>query len=236
MLQHLPAAFLEIDYLIIGICGPYEQSWLSGVYAFLRYAPDFISLALYIVVLRYKEIYLFLFSLGLTEDGFLNHFLNHAYARTPRILSCTPLWGSAVSYQAQHASFFSTFLFGYMALYQPRAKVWHIIGLVIFMALVFSGSHFMHFHHSDAILNGVIVGALNAVVYQTFLHWLILPRLCRILSLRWVRYLGYMDSLCLEETTPIHVIAVEEFDERFPQESRVISREKARDFVAQQTF
>lgn len=235
--------FLEIDSFIYGICGPYEQTWQSGVFALLRYAPYFITIVLYIASFWYKQIYLLFFSIGLTLDGVLNEALNNAFPRAWRTPGCPPLWGAAVAYQIEHAAFFITFVLGYMLLYRPRTKLWHILLLFTFYALTVSGAHYMNFHYADAIANGAIVGSFAALTYQTILHWFFVPRLCRMLKHRLIVYWGYMDTLCTGEVQPLHVLMDENFTREFGSSSSsssrqqtYIEREKVREFIAKQIY
>lgn len=235
-MQEPPAAFLEIDNFIVQVCGPYEQSWLSGLFALTRYAPYFITLVLYVASFWYKEAYLLLFSLGLTFDGLLNHALNEHFQRGARMDTCLPLWGGSIAYQVQHAAFFTTFVFGYISLYQARGKLWHFILVLLFLGLVCAGAHFEHFHHADAIVNGAALGMSSAVAYQLFLHWFIVPRLCVALATRLARYWAYNDSLCTHDPVPLHVQMVEGFDAAFPGTGSMVSREGVREFIARQTY
>ena len=229
--------FLEIDEFIYPLCGPYEQSWLSGFYAMMRYAPYFIMIVLYVASFWYKQIYLLFFSLAMSLDGFLNEALNNRFARPWRKPGCPPLWGAAVSYQVENAAFFITFVLGYMSLYRPRTKLWHIMLLFLYYALTVSGMHFMHFHHSDAIVNGAIVGTFTALTVQVLLHWLIVPRLCHMLSLRLIVYWGYMDTLSGGERQPLHVMIDENFRREFGEHEHVtLDYDRVRRFIAKQTY
>jgi len=229
--------FLELDSFIHQICGPYEQSWLTGVYALLRYAPYFITIVMYVASFWYKQIYLLFFSIGLTLDGYLNEAINDAVNRPPRMQRCPPLWGTAVAYEIEHAAFFITFALGYMSLYRPRTKLWHIALLFLWYALIVSGAHFMHFHHSDAIVNGAILGTFVALTYQVLLHWIFVPRLCRMLQNRLVVYWGYIDTLCYGDTVPRHVVVHENFQREFGKNrERALDYESVEKFVSKQTW
>lgn len=229
--------FLELDQFIHHLCGPYEQSWLTGVYALLRYAPYFITIALYIASFWYKQIYLLFFSFGLTLDGLINEAINDAVNRPPRTPKCPPLWGTAVAYEIETSSFFVTFILGYMTLYRPRTKLWHILLLFIWLALNVSGAHFMHFHHSDAIVNGAILGTFLALTYQVLLHWIFVPSMCRVLRYRLVRYWGYIDTLCNADVVPRHIVIHENFTREFgSNREKQLDYEKVEKFVSKQNW
>lgn len=230
-------AFLEIDRLLITVCGPYEQSWLSGVYALLRYAPYFVTILLYVASFYYKQIYLFFVGIGLSGDGYVNFLLNRHFPAPARRATCVPLWGATTSYEVQNAAFFTTFVVGYMSLYQPRTKLWHITLLFLYFALTLSGAHFMHFHSADAIFTGAVVGTLDALGWQLALHALIVPRIPALLRVRLVSYWGYMDTLVFgNDAVPQHVIVLENFEREFAALQDSELRGQLREFIAKQSF
>lgn len=229
-------AFLEVDDLLHTMCGPYQQSWLTGVYALLRYAPYFVTILLYIASFYYKQIYLFALGIGLSLDGYVNSVVNKHYVWRPRLASCPPLWGSAISYEVQNAAFFATFVVGYMSLYQPRTKLWHILLLFLYFGLTVSGAHFMHFHFSDAIFNAALLGTIDALLWQITLHIVLVPRLPRLLRHRLIAYWGYMDTLVLGDVTPQHVIVLENFEEEFADLREGAFKQRLREFIGKQAF
>lgn len=239
--EHNP--FFELDNLLFAVCGPYEQSTLSALFAYLRYAPYFIIVVNYTVSFWYKELYFLLFSIGLTIDGIINHALNEHFEEEHgaiRVESCPALWGSVIAYQVQHVAFYITFTLGYMLLYQPRAKLWHIALAFLFFDLVVIGAHFMNFHTSEAIVLGAIIGTQIAQTFQTLIHWCIIPYMPRILRFRLVMYFGYKDSLATADKTPMHIIILEKFDEEFTgpaeQNKKPLTAENVRQWFAAQTF
>ncbi len=229
-------AFLEVDALIHTICGPYEQSWMNGVYALLRYAPYFITIILYVASFYYKQIYLFFVGIGLSLDGYVNSVINERIPTRPRVETCAPLWGSTVSYEVQNAAFFTTFVVGYMSLYQPRTKLWHITLVFIYFSLTISGAHFMHFHFSNAISDAAMIGAIDALVWQLLLHWILVPRLSLLLRARLIAYWGYVDTMVLGNRVSQHVITLENFEDEFRALENSPLKERMREFIAKQKF
>jgi hypothetical protein len=230
--------FLEVETWTRAACQPYEESWMSATFSLTRYTPQVITLILYFAGLRYKELYLLLFGVGLTVDGFINVIFNSLAVNDPRIDTCLPSWGSALTYQVQHSAFFVTFSLGYAALYRPRIKMWHMFVIQLFLTVNVLGAHFLNYHRSSSIIAGAALGTLTAFCYQSLLFWLIVPKFSVILRTRFVRYMAYQDSLCTGDCTPPHVLAVEAFDKQFPLSQRAdyVERLKAREFVAAQTF
>jgi hypothetical protein len=229
--------FLEIEQFTRTNCQPYTASWMSAFLSLSRYAPLIITAVLYIAGFYYKELYLFLFGLGLSIDAALGYALSSLIANEPRVATCVPVFGSALAYPVQHAAFFVTFVLGYFSLYRPRAKLWHIALLLFFYTCVVLGAHFLNYYDAPAVVAGAALGTLNAFVYQALLFWLVVPHMCAVLRSRIVRYLKYRDTLCSGETAPAHVVALENFDREFGgTTSPFVARADVRQFLASQTF
>jgi len=228
--------FLEVELYTRANCQPYTSSWMSAFLSLSRYAPSIITFVLYFAGLRYKELYLLLFGFGLTIDAWIGYGLNTLIVNEPRIAGCLPVFGSAIAYQVQHAAFFTTFSLGYVSLYQPRTKLWHVAVVLLFYASVVLGAHYLNYYQSAAIVAGAALGSLNALWYQSALFWIVVPTFYIVLRSRLVRYMAYQDTLCTGDCTPAHVIAVEQFDRTFDSRQRQISRQRAKEFVASQMF
>jgi len=228
--------FLEIEQFTRVNCQPYTASWLSALLSLSRYAPSIITGVLYLISFYYKEVYLFVFSVGLSLDATLGYALSSALPNDPRVTTCTPVFGSAFAYPVQHAAFFATFALGYFSLYRPRVKLWHIGVVLTFYALVVLGAHYLNYYDATAIVAGAALGALNALVYQSFAAWLVVPRICALLRTRLMRYLRYQDTLCAGDRTPAHVVALEDFDAQFGTDAPRVDRQQVREFLAAQTF
>jgi len=228
--------FLEIEQFTRENCQPYTLSWMSALLSLSRYAPTIITAVLYLVSFYYKEVYLFLFSFGLTLDASFGYALSSLLPNDPRVTTCTPVFGSAFAYPVQHAAFFTTFALGYFSLYRPRVKLWHIGVILAFYALVVLGAHYLNYYNADAVVAGAALGSLNALVYQSVIAWLVVPYICALLRTRVMRYLRYQDTLCSGETTPAHVVALEQFDDEFGTATPLVDRRQVREFLAAQTF
>lgn len=230
----VPAFFFEIEFWTLTFCQPYAQSWATAAFAVLRYAPQVITLLAYTVGAWHHELYLFLFGMGLTLSWLVNIVFNSVVVRAPRIATCPPPNGAALSWQVQQVAFFTTFALGYMALYRPRTKMWHIGLLVLFFATTVIGAFVLNYHYADAIVAGAAFGVTLAILYQTFLYYIIVPTFPIVMRNRIIRYMGYRDTLCFGETAPLHVVMLENLDREFNQ--RQLEREAVRRWVASQTF
>lgn len=225
----------EIELWTFEHCQPFQQSWFAAILSLLRYAPAIITFLLYFVGLRYKELYLFLFGIGLTLSALINEALNSLIVRAPRIPTCPPLRGAAIANEVQQVAFFTVFSLGYIALYRPRTKLWHLGVLLLFYALSVIGSHLLNYHFSDAIVAGAVLGTILAFAYQSALHFWFVPQFCKIVRIPFVLYMGYQDTLCSGESTPLHVIVLENLDKRFGT-AQYIERRAAREFIAEQVY
>ncbi len=186
----------EIEFFTLMMCQPYPASWFSAFLSLARYTPLLITLTLYIGGWRYGELYLLLFAIGLTGDGILNFTVNYFAPGTPRLAGCLPVYGSTLAYQVQHASFFVTFVLGYVSLYRPRrATALQLFLLFGFYAWVVAGAHFLNYHTAASVLAGAAVGTLGAYVYQSLLHWFVVPHSRWIVSTLPARYFEYQDTL-----------------------------------------
>ncbi len=190
---------LEVELFTLENCQPYERSWLSAFLSLSRYTAQIITVLLFVVGIRYRELYLLLFGFGLLIDEGVNFTINILNPSMPRVPTCTPVYGSVIAYQVQHADFFVTFLLGYVALYRACAKLWHFALLVGFHAWVVLGAHFLNYHTAVAIVAGAALGSINALIYQAFLYWFVVPYFPVLTTLAPVRYFQYQDTLC---TTP----------------------------------
>lgn len=193
---HLFAFLFENELFTLLFCQPFMQSWLAAALSYTRIAPQIISVLLFVATSYYKEFYLFLFGIGLFIDFLVNIALNLVLPGDVRVETCMPRFGSAVSYQVQHVNFFITFILGYSLLYRPRIALWQVFLLVLFPAFVVMGAEFLNYYHSTAIVAGALIGATNAMLYQLFLYWAIVPRFPWLLACGPIRWWGYQDKLC----------------------------------------
>jgi len=134
-----------------------------------RYVGPLLTLLMYVVGLRYKELYLLLFGLGLSLDGYTNVAWRYVLRDDARVVAtCGDAYVpfASPSYQAQHTAFFVTFALTYIGLYRPRAKLWHFLLLAVFALAVFYADRELNYHTERALLAGAYIGALNAVVWQ----------------------------------------------------------------------
>src|SRR5271165_4506964 len=159
--DNVVASFLlEIEFWTLTNCQPFQQSWMAAALAVLRYAPQTITFLLYFGGLRYRELYLLLFALGLTLNSLINVALNALIVTPPRVATCIPLHGATFSWQVQQTAFFVIFSIGFMALYRPRTKLWHIFVLLLFYVATVVATHMLNNDYSNAIVSGGAVGAL----------------------------------------------------------------------------
>jgi hypothetical protein len=199
LLPSRQSSFLfEVELFTLLRCQPYEQSWSSALLALLRYAPQVITFLLYFGGLRYKELYLLLFGLGLSLNSVVNQLLNRLLPSEPRVTTCTPMHGAGISWQAQQVAFFTLFSLGYAALYQARLKLWHTVALTTFLALTVLSQDALNYHTTEATVIGAVLGCLLALLYQSFLYAVIVPSFRIVLRSSLVRYLAYQDTLCFD--------------------------------------
>lgn len=227
---------LEIELWALTNCQPFQQSWMAAVLAVLRYAPQTITFLLFFGGLRYREIYLLLFAFGLTLNSLLNLALNALIMTAPRVATCVPLHGATFSWQVQQTAFFVIFSIGFMALYRPRTKLWHIFILLLFYVATVVATHMLNNDFANAIVSGAVVGTLMAFLYQWFLYFIIVPTFPMLLKKPWVRYWDYRDTLCNCDTTPKHVVVLENLNMQFPYDQAMLQRDAVRDFIARQTY
>jgi len=188
----------EVELFTLLRCQPYEQTWSSALLALLRYAPQVITFLLYFGGLRYKELYLLLFGFGLSLNSAANQLANSVLRAEPRVPTCTPMHGAAVSWQAQQVAFFTLFSLAYASLYQARLKLWHSVALLTFLALTVLSQDALNYHTTESTVTGAALGCLLALLYQSFLYTLIVPSFPLVMRSRLVRYLAYQDTLCYD--------------------------------------
>lgn len=107
--------------------------------------------------------------------------------------------------------------------------------IALFFIMVVMGSEFLNYYTPEATVAGVVVGSVGAYVYQSLVHWVLVPHMDTILGWRLVRYLGYQDTMCTDHT-PKHIIVVENFDDTFGTGGGVVDKQAVRIFMAAQTF
>ena len=236
-MDELDTSFLfEIELWTFTNCQPYQQSWMTALLAVLRYAPLVLTFLMFFAGLRYKELYLLVFGVGLTLSSLTNWLLNELIERAPRVATCPPLSGAAIAWQVQQVGFFVVFSLGYMALYRPRTKLWHVWALTFFYTLTVVGSCMLNYHFPDAIVSGAALGTALALCYQSFLYLVVVPAFPRLLRNSLVRYMAYQDTLCYGEAAPLHVIMLENLDAAFPPAERSLDRRAVREFLARQAY
>ncbi len=238
--------FVEIAQFTVQNCQPFRITWLALVLALTRYTPQVITFLMYFIGLFRKELYLLVFGIGLSIDSVIGAVIGAAIGDeiAPRVETCTPVHSAAVAYQVQHASFFLTFSLGYMALYRPRVKFWHLCVIFLFYLGIVLGAHHLNYYSADAVLSGAALGSGVALVYQSLIHWFVVPHFPTILSSRINRYLCYADNLCTGTTrVPLHILMVESYDEFVEKQMRmgvwVCSsgvEQSMRQFIASQAY
>lgn len=136
-------------------------------------------------------------------DALLNWLLNSALSDDvlPRIATCVPIHGAVFSFETQQMAFFVTFVLGYIQLYEARARLWHLLLLVLVFGVVFVGDHLLNYHRAEAIVSAATLGTLMAFVYQWLLYVAMVPVFPSILRQGWVRWFGYEDTLCFTSGT-----------------------------------
>jgi hypothetical protein len=189
---------LDLELALLQRCQPYDVSWLSALLAIGHYAPQLITVWLFGVGVWRRQLYLVLFGFGLLFDDLVCRVGNAVLPSDASVRvspGCLPVYGDALSYQVQQTTFFVTFGLGYAVLYRARANLHHI-GLAVWLhAAVAIGMHQLNQSTREAVLAGAAVGALDALVYQTLLHWLIVPHFAYILATA-PRWLDCRDTLC----------------------------------------
>lgn len=206
-------------------CQPYSDSWLTSLLALARYMPQLLTFTLYIIGLWHKELYLLLFGLGMSASTLLNWALNSATSDTvlPRVATCVPVHGAVLSFESQQIAFFVTFVLGYVALYEARARIWHLLLLVSIFALVFLGDHMLNYHTAEAIVAATTLGSVLGFCYQWLLYVAVVPTFPRAMRSRLVRYLEYEDTLCYTSTmSALGRFVLRGFDERFGANDAVL--------------
>ena len=192
------SAIFEIELFTYQNCQPYEHSWTSALLSLMRYVPHVITFVLYFAGLRYKELYLLLFGVGLTISSSTNQLLNGLLGAPLRVSSCVALHGPSISWQAQQAAFFVMFSLAYASLYQARLKLWHAFALELFLALAVIAQEFLNYHTPQATIAGAALGIFVAVLWQLFLYAVIVPSFSIVLRSTFVQYMAYQDTLCYD--------------------------------------
>lgn len=214
------AIFFEVETWTRLNCQPYEASSMSALLSLARYAPQVIQFLMYFAGVRYRELYLLLFGLGLSLDSLVNLGLNQLIdGGEPRVATCPPVHGTLTSFQTQQTAFFVVFSLGFASLYRPRLKYWHVLALCAFYLLVALSDHFLNYHRANAIVSGAFFGTTLALIYQTLLHWLVVPWLARISSWTFVVYMSYRDTLTGygRVREPLFVRVARDFRTDFPE-------------------
>lgn len=190
---------LEIELFTFQNCQPYEHSWLSAFLSLGRYAPQLITVALFAVGAYKKELYLLFFGFGLLGNTFVNYGLNMLVPSEPRIETCTPRYGNTFSYQVQHIVYFSTFLLGYAVLYRARIAIWNVLLVVLLQWWIVIGAHFLNYYRASAIVSSAIIGAIDALIWQSLLYWFVVPQFGWLVKNNWVSWMGYQDTLSVND-------------------------------------
>lgn len=191
---------------------------MSSILAVARYTPPLLTFTLYLLGLWHKEIYLVLFAFGMTGSSLINWLFNNLMEGVipPRVATCIPVNGTALSFESQQIAFFATFALGYAALYEARLKLWHILLLGFFYSLVFYGDHVLNYHRAETIVAAATLGVVLALCYQYFLYLLVVPSLPYVMRNGWVFYIGYEDSMCYTNTvSALGQFVLRSYDEEF---------------------
>lgn len=189
---------LGIELTLLLNCQPFEDSWLSALLALSYYAPIIITVCVFVFGVRQRELYIVLFGFGLLIDDSVSRAANallpgNASGRVAP--NCLPVYGDAIAYQVQQATYFVTFGLGYAILYRTRANMTHVGTAIVAHTAVVVGAHYLNMATREAILAGAALGAFDALVFQSLLHWLAVPRFGWFINFA-PAWLDYRDTLC----------------------------------------
>lgn len=190
---------LEVELFTFLNCQPFEQSWFAAFLSLSRYAPQIITLLLFTIGVLRSELYLVFFSFGLFGNTLINLGLNELLPSEPRVETCMPRYGNSFSYQVQHITFFTTFILGYFALYRRRATLFQISLTLLIHAWIVLGAHFLNYYRSTAIVSAAVIGAVDAMLWQSLMYWFIVPRFEWLRRQEIVRDMGYQTTLISTE-------------------------------------
>ena len=157
-------------------------------------ASFYVSLVIFIVAWSRHEIYILFFSLGLALDGLLNYGLQQLIQDPVPVDGCGGPYGMP-SFQVQHTAFFVTFALTYAQFYKSHLRLLFCITLPAFLFWVCVAQILLNFNTPAQVIVGVLVGQWS-IPYQIVLYFAVEPFFPTILGWRWVRTLGYVDTLC----------------------------------------
>ncbi len=189
---------------------PYTPNFATPYLVLTRYVTLAITLALYAVGLRYRELYLLLLGIGVTVNAAVNGLLKRAFVQPVPFATCgfdhvfctDPVTMTAVAcgmpaFECQDTSFFVVSLMLYaFQWHHPHIRFFHSLLLVAWMALVAYAHSFFGFNSAAQIVVGAAIGALFALLWQLLIWTWLYPYFDKILRFAPVRWLGYRDTLC----------------------------------------
>ena len=208
--------FGELETWALLHCPGYAVSWATPWLVLTRYTTLAITLALYGVGLRYRELYLLLLGFGVTANGLVNWLLKLAFAQPVPVGTCgtdvlqcvarpddasvppgTLVACGMPSFEVQD----TTFLVAALLLYafhwrHPAMRSTHFALAVVWVAIVAYAHAFFAFNSAGQIVGAGVAGVGMAALWHAFVALFLYPRFDA--TLRWsvVQWMGYRDSLC----------------------------------------
>lgn len=195
-MHHTMRAML-LEYPIVH-CRPFPaDSFFAPFLALVLYANVFITLALYFISLRFHEIYLLFFSIGLTLDTIFNAALVYLLQGAVPIEGCNGPYDMP-SVIAQHTGFFVTSVIVYSYQYRtPHIHALHHALLAGWATIVPFTLAFFNFNSLAQIVVGYLLGSLTGFAYQVAIVFpIIVPQFPALLEWRIVKWSGYENNLC----------------------------------------
>jgi len=168
----------ELACYTIKNCQPVDpHRFFFKVYVIMHFFVTFLTVVTSATgIVHIREVFLFLFGIGLWVDGFLNRLLSTIIFN---ISLAPPLCGTlnedTPSFVVQRAMFFYTVYITHSIFYRRFQYIWHMFLISFLPTLVAAAQLSLHYNTILAVILGGVFGTLNGIFFQLIVYYIIYP-------------------------------------------------------------
>lgn len=185
----------DIGCVVAPICPEYVDSLWGAFLVLADFFPVTITLIFFGASLIRAEFVLFYISLGLTVDYWLNYALRAAIGDPPPTPGCGEA-GEMPALATQHAVFITAMALLVICRWRVYFSEWKTFVLFAFVSIVTYARVYIGYNTPAQLLVGAAVGLAHALCWFALFHWLLAPRVERVIRWPLVRWGGFKNTVC----------------------------------------
>ncbi len=187
--------FRELEAYTEANCPDYFPDGWHRLAVLLNYFSLWLTLVLWVGTFKYKELYLFFFSLAITLGSLLNAGLQHVIRESPITPGCGDTFENP-SLITQTAFFFVATIWTFPMFWNRPIRAWWFFLLSLISPAAVYVRLFLGYNTPWQVFTGGLVGLGFAILFQGIMYFLVFPQIPWILSTQMASWLRLEDTLC----------------------------------------